>query len=93
MMKIKYTPQFKRDYRKLEKKHYNIKKFRQVLQEIIDNNTSVLHSKYRDHKLSGNLKEYRELHIQPDWLLIYKYEKNEMILLLFRTGSHDELLR
>ena len=50
-----------------------------------------LDEKHRDHALTGNWKNYRECHIQPDWLLVYRYEKDILILTLARTGSHSEL--
>jgi mRNA interferase YafQ len=49
---------------------------------------------YQDHPLKGDYKDYRECHIEPDWLLIYGYETledNECQLLLVRTGSHSDL--
>lgn len=51
----------------------------------------VLEQKYHDHALSGNWKGFRECHIQPDWLLIYRIDHGEMILVAQRTGSHSEL--
>ena len=45
----------------------------------------------RDHALTGNWIGYRECHIQPDWLLIYKVSDNELVLLLMRTGTHSDL--
>lgn len=45
----------------------------------------------RDHALSGDWIGYRECHIQPDWLLIYKVYENELVLLLMRTGTHADL--
>ena len=45
----------------------------------------------RDHDLHGNWKGYRECHIQPDWLLIYKIEKDILVLTLTRTGTHSDL--
>lgn len=45
----------------------------------------------KDHALSGNWTGYRECHIQPDWLLIYKYNNNDLILTLARTGTHSDL--
>ena len=45
----------------------------------------------RDHALSGNYVGYRECHLSPDWLLIYKVEGGTLILV--RTGSHSELFR
>ena len=50
-----------------------------------------LPEKYQDHRLIGNYKEYRECHVFPDRLLIYKINNTELELLLFRTGSHSEL--
>ena len=52
-----------------------------------------LPSAYRDHALtnSKNYKDMRECHIQPDWLLVYKIERDALILKLIRTGSHSDL--
>ena len=50
-----------------------------------------LEEKYRDHKLQGDMKDFRECHIAPDILLIYKIEKQELLLVLFNIGSHSEL--
>lgn len=47
--------------------------------------------KYRDHKLDGEYRGSRELHIEPDWLLIYQILGNELIL--ERTGTHSDLFR
>lgn len=46
---------------------------------------------YRDHPLSGDFLHCRECHIQPDWLLIYRYVEDELILHLLRTGTHSDL--
>ena len=51
----------------------------------------VLDEQYHDHSLSGNYEGFRECHIEPDWLLVYKIDKNELILYLFRTGTHSDL--
>lgn len=51
----------------------------------------LLSTKYKDHALKGNWKGYRELHIEGDWLLIYKVDREELLLVLTRTGSHDLL--
>jgi mRNA interferase YafQ len=52
----------------------------------------MLITHYRDHALTGNLQGYRELHIDSDWLLVYRIENNTLTLILVATGSHDELL-
>ena len=48
---------------------------------------------YDDHELSGDWKEHRELHVLPDWLLIYYLQKDVLVLTLSRTGSHSDLLK
>ena len=58
-------------------------------------NCEELDEKYRNHQLVNNkyYKDCYECHIEPDWLLIYKYDHNQLILLLFSIGSHSELFR
>ena len=53
----------------------------------------TLPEKYRDHSLSGNYKGYRECHINPDWLLIYKRKEAIMVVSLYRTGTHSDLFK
>ena len=53
----------------------------------------ILDVKYRDHALSGNYKNYRECHIKPDLLLIYKIEKAELVLYAVHIGSHSDLFK
>jgi len=50
-----------------------------------------LPSNNRDHELTGNYAGHRECHIQPDWLLIYRIEKDVLVLTLTRTGTHSDL--
>ncbi|MEI7669580.1 MAG: type II toxin-antitoxin system YafQ family toxin [Pseudomonadota bacterium] len=78
---------FRRDMRKIMKSGKNIK----VLEEIVVKlaNKEALPAKNRDHSLVGNWSGHRECHIEPNWLLIYKINENE--LLLVRTGSHANL--
>ena len=86
---IKPTSQFKKDLNKMEKQNKDLR----LLTEIINNlaNAVPLPEKNKDHELSGNFKGCRECHIQPDWLLIYEINNNELILYLTRTGSHSDL--
>ena len=64
----------------------------EVVVELLANG-EVIPEKYRDHPLknTNDYQDCRELHIKPDWLLIYKYYSDEVILLLIRTGSHSDL--
>ena len=53
----------------------------------------TLDVKYRDYALSGNYKSYRECHIKPDLLLVYKIEKAELVLYAVYVGSHSDLFK
>ena len=58
-------------------------------------NKQQLDSKYKDHALYNDkkFKDCRDCHIEPDWILIYKYLEEEIVLLLVNTGSHSEALK
>ncbi len=84
---ITRTNVFKKDYKKMSSRGKNMIKLDTVIIALA--NKQVLESKYKDHKLIGNFKARRECHIEPDWLLIYRIEKHELIL--ERTGSHSDL--
>ena len=92
MLTIEFTPSFKRDYKRMMKKHYNETEFRKVINLLVNQEQEVLRTKYKDHALQGNWKGFIELHVQSDWLLIYKIDGNKLILTLVRTGSHDKIL-
>jgi len=87
MKNISRTNIFKRDYKKIKKQGKDINKLNNVIKIIIEGRKLDL--KYRDHLLIGPFKSRRECHLEPDWLLIYRIEKDELIL--ERTGSHTEL--
>lgn len=89
-MKIKQTPAFNRDFKRL-KKSFEMTKLRSILELIQNREKELLRTKYRDHALKGNWKGYRELHIESNWSLIYNIEEDIVTLVLTRTGSHDEL--
>lgn len=71
------------------KRNVNHEDFEFVVNELI--NERPLDEKYRDHNLEGNWKGFRECHINPDWLLIYQIDNNDLILTLARTGTHSDL--
>lgn len=85
------TPHFKRDYKALLKKHYDMRLFEAALRALVAQNTSLLLSHYKDHALKGEWSGYRELHVSGDWLLVYRIEAEKLQLVLTRTGSHDDL--
>ena len=66
------------------------------LLDVVDKlaNREKLEPQYKNHKLidDGYFKNCSECHIEPDWLLVYKYDDDKLILLLVNTGSHSEIL-
>ena len=86
---IERTAQFKRDFKLAEKQGLDMTELAKVITILA--NGDKLPDKYRDHELQGNYKGYRECHIEPDWLLIYKISSNILVLSLVRTGSHSRL--
>ena len=89
MRSIRRDNQFKRDVKRLQKRGKDSEKLKQVIRLLI--NAEKLEPKHRDHQLKGLLKDCRECHIEPDWLLIYRIEGSELCLV--RTGSHADLFK
>ena len=89
MLDILYSTKFKKDYKNIIKRGYNLKLLENVLEILC--NEQPLPPKYKDHSLSGDYQGHREYHIMPDWLLIYKINHNTLILTLTRTGTHSDL--
>lgn len=85
--KVIITSTFKKDIKRIKKQHKNL----HLLYDIVDKlaNHQILDVKYRDHQLKNT--NARECHIEPDWLLVYEYQNDKLILVLCRTGSHSEL--
>lgn len=85
------TNKFNKQLKKVFKQGKNIEKMIYVVECLA--NKKILDSKYKDHALIDDkyYQNCRECHITPDWLLIYKYENENLVLLLFATGSHSEL--
>lgn len=89
MLKIRYSSSFKKDYKKIKMRGYDIKLLEDIIRILVSG--EKLPVKNRDHKLTGNYLGFRECHITPDWLLIYKIDDNELVLHLTRTGTHSDL--
>lgn len=87
MLNVRYSTRFKKDFKACVKRGYKMA----LLQKVIDTLRipASLPIKNKDHNLSGNYSGYRECHIEPDWLLIYKQTDTE--LKLDRTGTHADL--
>ena len=84
-----FTNKFKKDYKQAIKKKLDISKLDEVILLLAEDEN--LPKKYYDHALTGNWIGFRECHIEPDWLLIYKKNDKVLTLILSRTGSHSDL--
>ena len=91
LLEIDTTSKFDKQLKKIQKQGKNIEKLILIVEQLA--NKKQLDSKYKDHQLIDNstYKNCRECHIEPDWLLIYKYKDDTLVLVLFATGSHSEL--
>jgi mRNA interferase YafQ len=78
---------FKRDVRRAARRGKDMDKLKAVLSLLIEQ--TALPASYKDHLLKGDWKGFRDLHVEPDWLLLYRVEGNE--LQLARTGTHADL--
>ena len=87
MRSIRRDTQFKRDVKRLTKRRKDINKLKNIIHRLV--NAEKLPPENKDHQLKGTLKDCRECHIEPDWLLIYRIEGSELCLV--RTGSHSDL--
>lgn len=88
---VDYTSKFKKQYKKISKQNKKLEILNKVINTLIQGDE--LDPIYKNHKLIDN-KKYKncyECHLQSDWLLIYQILNDELILLLFATGSHTEL--
>lgn len=85
--RTQYSNQFKKDLKKIKKKNKDIEKLKILMNLLINN--QLLPTKYKDHPLQGNYVDYRDAHIEPDWILIYKI--NDKLLRFERTGTHSDL--
>ncbi|WP_073049196.1 type II toxin-antitoxin system YafQ family toxin [Dethiosulfatibacter aminovorans] len=83
------TAQFKKDYKLSKKRGKDLNMLLKAIEMLA--NGKKLPEKFKDHQLSGGYIGYRECHIQPDWLLIYKLTEKELVLTLTRTGTHSDL--
>jgi len=78
---------FKKDYKRMLRQGKDIEKLIRVIKLLAEGKN--LDYKYRDHIPVGKFKSRHECHVEPDWLLIYGIDENNLIL--ERTGSHSEL--
>ena len=86
---IRRTTQFKRDIKRLLRSGKDVEKLLSIIEELAQGRK--LSPECHDHSLSGKYRNNRDCHIEPDWILIYAIEDNELVL--YRTGSHSQLFK
>jgi len=89
MMTLETTTQFRKDYKRVKRRGYNLALLKTVIDTLLMG--EPLDIRNRDHALSGDMAKYRECHVQPNWLLIYRIEQDHLILIVHRTGTHADL--
>ena len=89
MLEIVPSNQFRKDLKLARKRGLKIERLKEVVNILAEQ--KKLEDKYQDHGLSGEYKGFRECHIEPDWLLVYRIDEDVLELFLFRPGSHSDL--
>ena len=89
MLEIVFTNKMKRDVKLMKKRGKDISKLTTALSLLAGGGS--MPPKYHDHQLSGQLNDFRECHIEGDWVLIYRVFEDELVLSASATGTHSDL--
>ncbi|MDR2591120.1 MAG: type II toxin-antitoxin system YafQ family toxin [Oscillospiraceae bacterium] len=90
LYRLQPTSKFKKDIKRLKKRGFDLSLLKTVVTMLACG--MQLPRKYCDHPLKGNKKGYRDCHILDNWVLIYKIDKDLLILVLSETGTHADIL-
>ena len=82
-----FSKRFQKDYGLMKRRGKEVDKLQHVINLLIYR--FPLESRHHDHSLAGDWKGYRDCHIEPDWILIYRISGSDLIL--ERTGTHADL--
>ena len=91
MLKIRYSTQFKKDFKLAKRRGLPLDELKAVIEILASG--KQLASRFQDHSLSGRYNMFRECHIRPDWLLIYRINMDTVELIVQRTGTHSDLFK
>ena len=89
MLNVVLSNRFKKDLKNAVKRGYDLNLLDAVVSTLASQ--QPLPEKNRDHALTGDYIGFRECHILPDWLLIYRVYNEDLLLFLSRTGTHSDL--
>ena len=87
--RLRTTNRFEKDVKRCIKRGLDISKLRHAMELLKEE--GKLPPMYRPHILRGDRARQWECHIEPDWLLIWEQNDEELILLMINTGSHSDL--
>lgn len=87
--KLKTTKQFDKQLKKCLKRGYDETKLKEVVTSLVEG--MELHMRHHAHRLSSKFDYCWECHITPDWLLLWEYDEDDVILLLLQTGTHSDI--
>ena len=89
MYEVQMTTAFRKCIERCQKRGYNMELLKEAIRLL--EKDGQLPINYRPHKLTGNYAGSWECHLKPDWLLIWKQNDTELILLFTGTGTHSDL--
>lgn len=89
MLNAIYSTQFRKDYKLCQKRGYKMQDLTAIMLDL--QKEVPLQPKHREHQLKGNYIGYTDCHVGPDWLLIYKIDKQTAEIYFARTGTHSDI--
>ncbi len=89
MYTIRFTGEFKRQMKMCERRGYDMELLREAIRIL--STEGKLPEKYLPHQLHGNRNGQWECHIQPNWLLVWEQNNQELVLMMLNTGTHSDL--
>ena len=89
MLEVVFSNRIKKDLKLAARRGYDLSLLESVVNQLAAQ--QPLLEKNRDHELTGDYIGFRECHIRPDWLLVYRVDGEDLLLFLFRTGTHSDL--
>lgn len=87
--KVEFHTAFRRDVKRIEKRRWDMEKLKEAI--VILSEVEDIPEEYGDHGLSGDWKGFRDIHLEPDWVLIYK--RDDVKVTFARTGSHNDVFK
>jgi mRNA interferase YafQ len=89
MYEIEFSNSFKKDYKLMEKRGYDLSLLSEVFEQLVESGN--VNAIYRPHQLSGNYAGCWECHIKADWLLVWDTDRDTKVIKLIATGTHSDL--